>query len=519
MSDAEPNPNAGPAKLLPTDLPTEKSPMPQIDAGSFEVTGSGEARIGNDRRITYERWLWRPSAMLTQQDRLPKCFCIPFAVVQHTPGVRSWYPERILRHTQSWDGFIGYAFLAGLEILRHIQQLSAEEVFSYRAMCLLFRRRAWFSEFLERHFSWSRDLYFRKGSREDQDRRTVLEVVVPGLEVGKFMEDARAAAEAQGLMNPSEADLIQIGLLLRARQDPLKLPPGVEKRILRRALFDLDLDDNAVEKALEHPFVPRFLGALEKHIGDSAPDFDKWFTSESNHSFKHLAQQKKAQGEPCDPDEAKKVMLALVWQAFTHVGNCLHTFMAVLKHKIKDIAPTEASQFDRLWLRQPVFGDLPIILFRERFQTIVPALVDWFNDPAIELDSGIVYRLLQTYSALVDVRREADRRSKDTKAHADRSRALPEDKIKNKNKDGDEVENPGALSAKENLDTRVELGEWMATKDLRCAICSSAQLKLKSFPPIRSEQVLLILECQSCDVDNRITASVEELKKHLDPPK
>ena len=509
MTDPESNPNAGSDKSLSTNLPTEESPIPRVDTGSFEVTGSRGVTIGTAPPVTYARWLWRPSATLTQQGRLPKCFCIPFGAVPHPKRGRVWCPERTLQHTQSWEGFIGYACLAGLEILRHIQDLSDVQVFSYRVMQLLFRRRARFSEFLERQFSCSRDLYVRKGGREDEDCRTVLDVVAPELDVGKFMDDARATPEAKARENVSEADLIQIGLLQLAQKDPLKPSRGVEKRILRQALFDLDLNDNEVEEALKHPFVPRFLGALEQHIDDSVPDFDRWFKSEISHSFRHLAQQKKAPGGYFDPDAAKKVMLALVWQAFTHMGNCLHTFMAVLKHKIGDITPAEDSHFDRMWLRQPVFGDLPIILFRERFQTILPVLANWlFHDPPVGLESGVLYRLLQMYSTLVNARREADRRSKDVKAHAGLVRSLFT------------ISDPSASSTEEERrDPSIQLREWVEAKKLKCENCGSAQLTLQSSASLELEQMVLEFKCETCNEINFITATREELANHLSPPK
>jgi hypothetical protein len=471
--------------------------------------------------IQYERQVWHPAPELAAD--LPPGFAIPLACWTDQNGLRRWLPEDSLIRKRSPDEVIGQMFLGGLEILRRVKDLNHDAVASYLLMFHLFSRRGFLSECYTQKFAWSSDLYIPPGGRvfgdtlgfpkcgieEDRrldrqmanDARTVLSVVKPGLSVRRFFANARNVAKGRGLPNPSRAKLIQLGLLQlaqKARPED-KLPLTKASSVVRNALFDLDMKDAEVDKILDEPFVQRLLKAIESHLADPADKYNSWLVDEMIHkSFARLARQKRAPSGPMDPQNARKIVVALLWRAYTYVGDCVCCQMRVIENSIQPtLSADEATLFERTYLRQDVFAGLPWLLLRERWDVLAPEIYEWMDDPKRQLDHGVVLRLLQMYGAMVSARRQADRKSKKTSIQGGRQFTYD-----------DERDAAQATTDKSLEQSRLTVHAIVEADGVTCQRCRGTRLKLTDHEVV-GEEISLEFSCQDCEgtVTHRCTVA------------
>ena len=490
--------------------------MPRrIAYGDLTVQGTGQGTIGSaegreSRRIDYERQAWRPSLSLSPN--LPGEFTISLACWTGPDGLRRWFPEDVLKQESTIDGFVGQCFLGGLEILRRRKGLTVDQVQSYRGMYSFFARRKTFREYYQRHFNWSRDLFIRPSGRlpiggsnrtgtatdaaaveaaaDERRSRTVLSVVAPTLGVKQFFDQAQQASRARGIQKPTKAQLVAIGLHELARQNPLRLKPGEVPDVVRKALFDLTQPPAKVAKALNHPLVPRLLKAIESHRDDTDAEFDKWFCGRVSHSFRNLAEQKRAAGGPMSPEQAKQVVLALVWHAYQYVANCVHAQLRIIQQAVQPpMSRDEATLYERAYLKQKVFADLPWLLIKERRDVFAPELYPWLGDPRQKIDAPVLHRLLQMYASLVAERRAADQRA--TKQRRRRASGAPAEHT------NAEWFDQSATADMEAVEARCDAPVIIKRLGLTCTSCGSRELEPSNVEEA-GEMVHLELRCEAC---------------------
>ncbi len=456
--------------------------------------------------ITYERHVWRPDVPLAQN--LPTGFRVAMARCGDPAGRRRWFLEELLTGTATLTAVIGQSFLGGLEILRQARRLTSEQAFSYRFMWLLFARRETFQEYYDRSFRYSCDLFIRLPGRDHlagrNPPRTILSVLKPDLSISGLQKMGGELAQARGWRDLPRHKLIRLGLWKLASEDPLKLTADQVPGVVRRALFRSEVPDRDVEAVLEHVLVERFIAAIEEHQHLSETGFREWFCDAVSHGFKHLAAQKKARGGPLPPEQAKQVVLALLWRSHRYVGECFHAQMRVIQKCIRPrLTDDEATLFERMYLKQSVFADLPWLLISQRSDILAEELFEWLDDPARTIDAAIIHRLFGTYAGLVNERQKVDRRFK--KPRAGRSAAYAFDESR---------DSPSrAKSASGGAGVDIVLDER-----IRCGRCGGTSLELVGHKETSAERITLELACQSRDCDEIVThtMSVLRLRKLLE---
>ena len=487
--------------------------MGRFTAGGFQVhqqpVTAMVTRSGVPvRPVTYQRWVWVPSAILA----VPAGLNMPFAYDEGADGLRRCFPEGLYLGTEGAEEWTVKAFTIGLAIrsrLEDVENMAEELVDSYRAMAVLFAYRAGFQEHQGRRFARSADLYITPSGREDQhapESRTVLSGLRVDWSVSQFMKSGTKAAQSLGIASPTAEQQIQYGFLKWAEEQAASMrSPSAAKLAadVRKALFDVELKEKFLKQVHEHAVVPRLMKAIEKHVGDPPEDFGRWFRNAVGRSFAHLAPQKMAADGVLPSEIARQVVLGLIWWSYTYVGQCLHTFMHTIRRSFDPpLIGDEAELFDRQWLCQDVFGGLPLILVRERLQCMWPAVAPWLESPSAHLREQVVDQLLYAYAAVSHVRRKADKRRKHSNDPKRYEYALPP-----------EPSSP-QVSAKKAA-VRQQLDAFLESRNVHCHKCERTSLKLVEQELLKDGNLRLTLECVACHTMVPYDCPVEPLRDGL----
>lgn len=354
---------------------------------------------------------WRPCTELAKE--LPQGFELSFRCLTAPDGSRRLLPASCR------EQFILEASLAGFAILARIRGLSAEQRSSYNVMRLVFQHAPRLREHLERGFAREADLRVPRPEQAGLGQ-DILPVTL-GLDgqrrgarwtVAELLEQGRAAAVAAGNRSPDTAHCIAAGLLAAARLDPLdprSLSETEARQLVRLALFDLGPALEAVDEPRRQAVIARLLAALERHIGDDTEKFDGWFFEGRDDLIHQIAKQRK-RGSPIDRAIVRAVLVDLVSDAYSYVGDCVCLLMQdFLRGLPAPLQPDERILFEALFFKQAYLGGLPLIILRERFGFLREAIPELLEDPRDDRQWGVLLRLLQFYGEMSSRRREVDR--------------------------------------------------------------------------------------------------------------
>jgi hypothetical protein len=328
--------------------------------------------------------------------------------------------RRLITPRAGSEDLVVSSYTGGLAVLNAVKPLTAEEQHAYRIMFLMFRRVVNMREHLMRKFQHSRDLYVRRSGRESDDERDVLppDLGLTEANCGKrwsisdLMQAGEAAAQKFGITRPTSADRIQWGLFESAKRNPLLVQPGQVEGLVRAALFHGGPSDIEIDEELSAELERRVLVAVDSHLDDDNEGFRAWLYGPKNSFVKQIAQQKKAPHGKIPQEVVRKFLLDLGWRAYGYMANCVEAQMwAFWKALPEPLDEQDQQVFDLTFRRQPVFGDLPLIMIAERFPFIRYAMVQLCREPLSCESIGIIHRMLYYYSWMSDERRPADRRA------------------------------------------------------------------------------------------------------------
>jgi len=153
------------------------------------------------------------------------------------------------------------------------------------------------------------------------------------------------------------------------------------------------------------------LVAVHRHLDDPQDEFNAWFLGPKSSLLKSLSDQADEQGRKLKRQDVRQALLALGWNSYQHVANCIHASMRYVENAI-GVTDEERPLFEHVFLPQPYFGGLPMILLAERADFLKTAIVKVWEDPNDQNPVAILHRLLHYYGEIAERRREADRLAK-----------------------------------------------------------------------------------------------------------
>jgi hypothetical protein len=223
----------------------------------------------------------------------------------------------------------------------------------------------------------------------------------------------RAAGEA-GIRRPGEADRIRYGLAAAARRNPLTIPADRVPKLVRQALYAELPEDGPLEPEVVDAVIERLLGAIQQHLTEPAAAFNAWFSGGNNSFVRQVAQRKLLPGGRFDLRVVRRVRLDLGWRAYRYVGDCVHTTLRVFEGLMPGpLTEAERRPFERTYLKQAAFGDLPLALLSERFPFVKAILSDLLDSPDNREAVTVFHRLLDWYGDMARRRRDVDRTVKE----------------------------------------------------------------------------------------------------------
>lgn len=383
----------------------------------FPYPGDPQENVATTR----SRGEWCPPDRLRQF--LPDGFSVPLDCYTGPDGLR-----RIILRC-NFEELIDVGAVGGLAVLHGLRGFDKEVDRSYRAMFLIHqhvRGRAYggtrgMKEHLTRKFEYARDVHVRSLGRLTDDQRDVLAEDVGlnthgeghGVSVAQLTENGRQAAREAGCRNPISKQAIAFGLLEAAKMNPLKVGDEEVPHLVRMALFDIDSSEGAPYEELVEIVAERLLEAVDPHLDDSQEAFDQWFSGPSNSLVKQIAQQKKKRGGELSREDVRQALLCLGWRAYDYVGQCIDALMRTIKNAMPDpLNDDERRLFERMYERQPYYGNLPLALLAERLSFLRLAILAIWEAPQDQDNVRVLHRLLWYFADMVSRRREADRQSK-----------------------------------------------------------------------------------------------------------
>jgi hypothetical protein len=149
------------------------------------------------------------------------------------------------------------------------------------------------------------------------------------------------------------------------------------------------------------------------HTGDTASEFNTWFTDRKNSLVKQIAKQRRAEGGELEPELVRRALLRLGWDAYQYVAGCLSMQMQAVAKALPDpLTSVERKIFAEMHLFQPHYGNLTLILLGERIGFVESVVRDICDNPGDRHPVEVLHRLLQFYAMMATDRREADRKRK-----------------------------------------------------------------------------------------------------------
>jgi hypothetical protein len=465
-------------------------------------------------------WTPPPSA----QRELPPATTLVLRCATFPDGVRRFYP------TLSFDTFIDVAFNAGLGIWSELESKTGEHRQSERLKWFLFRRVRVTREHLTNVLLNPESLRVRTCGQGVEKIYSILPEDVglyashkerEGWCMAELLKEGREEAQERGVNKPTSSDLIHYGLLRAAQRNPLEVSDREVPGLLRQALYDTVMlpDYEACrpkpvyDTATRDAVIERVWNAILRHLEEPASEFDSWFQGPNNSFIAQIAKKKRAPGGALDPEVVRQILLDLGWEAYPRVGGLVDATMRTIFHLIDPpLNMLENEFYQQYYLKQPHFGEVPFVLWVERFPFLDESLWEMWTNPGDRQKVAVFHRLLYYYGAMAIERRSIDRLMSAKKA----SRGKNSPYVQEVSFDLDQHDSPASPTHQEIEELAEEVRD---RNQVRCKCVTPLRPDWASeVSDFKDKEVTITHTCRTCDTTVTTILSLEKLKALADAP-
>jgi hypothetical protein len=157
--------------------------------------------------------------------------------------------------------------------------------------------------------------------------------------------------------------------------------------------------------------------SLRRKLDDNET-LDNWIRDPKSNQIHQIAKRKDCHLER---EQIRHVMLKLGWHCLEMLGRCVDTQMRVFREAFPGtFSKVENVFFEHIYLANPAFGDIPLLLLYDRFDFLREALLAVWDHPGDKRAMAIVHSMMDYYSTLISKRREGYRRYKQRAEHRNR---------------------------------------------------------------------------------------------------
>lgn len=363
--------------------------------------------------------VWRPSEEL--RPFLSEDFSIP---------LECWrYPDELrrIRLVCGYAEQLDFGTVGGLAIINAERGFAPNEGRQHSNMLLINRyvRGRWYcrphgmQKHLNRRFDTVRDLTCRNAFSRDERDALPNHIKESGITVDQLVDRGFAAAQDNGLSNPTITQAIHYAFFEAASANPLELQEDEVPSLIRMSLYDTIPDCHPSEQEIEHT-LQRFSDMIDndrrRYPNESTESFDQRRFGPGNSVIKQIGQQKRAIGGPMSKEIVKASLLELDWRSYQHIGRCIDAMMRAIRNAMPEpLNDREESIYSTMYESQPYFGGFPASALKERMAFVHLAVKAIWNDIDNQRHKHVLYRLLADYREMILNQREADRRPSTTR--------------------------------------------------------------------------------------------------------
>lgn len=357
-------------------------------------------------------YTWHPSAQIASG--VPPGYCVSLQC-SAVEGRRQF-----LLANDSPTNFVLNASQGGQIILALRDRLPETTVRMQDFYRLLYQRTWHTREFCDRRFAEYSDLFVKTRGRISSSESDVLPDEIGLDEHGKgkrwtiedVIREGRDACREASNSHPDAAEIIRRGLKRAAQQNPL-FACGVKEAqtLVRMAIFAVTNSLESVNSAQVDWVEEQVKAVFMEHVDDLGEQFDKILEDPKSDLVRRIAKRKKTPVGRLTREQVRAALATIGWRAVSSLGDCVDAQMRAFQASLSEpLNRWEKSQFDVAFLRQPYFGNLPLLLLKDRINFLKYAVLDIFEKPGNRRRVAVFHRMLAFYDEMLGKRRAADRR-------------------------------------------------------------------------------------------------------------
>jgi hypothetical protein len=395
--------------------------------GIIEVLPLGKPQAGPSDFlagiVSRSRYVWRPPWQIT---RLPSWYELALDCYITASGTRRFTLVELsecdsaqigegLGLVSTARGLLLVASIGGHRLLEARGELAPGLLLTNDEARLFLQHIEHRAEYLGPRTGLERALGVCAGGRADRATKTILPEDL-GLDtngegdrwtIGRLSEEGQDAARAMGIEDPTPQQVLSFGLMEAAKRNPLYLDSVDESAaVVRMALFALpESTDEVTHEQLSY-VATHVRSSLHGHLDDSNEQFDKWIKDPDSNLLHRIS---KRQDCLIPRDQVKRALLELGWRSLQMIGRCVDVQMQAFRDAFTDpLSKRENLYFSHVFLANPDYGGLPLLLLNERYEILNGPVVNLWNNPGDRHSVAVLHRVLLYYAELIGNRRAAD---------------------------------------------------------------------------------------------------------------
>ena len=135
-----------------------------------------------------------------------------------------------------------------------------------------------------------------------------------------------------------------------------------------------------------------------------------------------IAKRKRTPVGTLTREQVRNAILDIGWEAFQSVGHCVDAQMRAVCHSLpRPLRGWERQVFELTYFKQPNFGNLPLILLRDRFGFLHEAVQDLLQMPRDRNAIAVIHRLLAYYMETLHERQRDDKEYQQVRAQKNKA--------------------------------------------------------------------------------------------------
>jgi hypothetical protein len=389
----------------------EITELPRID---------GPVRQLISKRLLYR---WEPPFQLRVE--LPDWFTIALECWVGNDGTRRFsLPDSSLvppddsgaglRHISTAPGLAGVASIGGHRLLIDRGNVGRGILLGYDEARIIIQYTRHLREYLGGTIKFERGLNVCREEQYVSGAKTILphDLGLDGRGIGdvwglsRLREEGLHEAQADGIKDPSPAEIVRYGLLVAAKRNPLYLNQKEAAQFTRLALFALPDSSKPSPRQLAY-VADRACQSLQKHLNDSNEEFGCWIKDDKSDLIRSISKSPSCRWSR---SQVRRALLELGWRALQSMGKCIDLQMRSFRDVFpQPLTPQENRFYAQSFLANPLFGGLPLVLIHERLTFLKEAILEVWNSQSDRESIAVVHQMMNYYSVLTGNRRAADR--------------------------------------------------------------------------------------------------------------